>query len=84
MSPMTEDVLWLLDGGEGAEWICIHLNRRPLAITRAMYRAGRPDLGRTFERLARVMEPDRAHERDARQIARRSQLRAAKRRKAAA
>ena len=84
MSPLTEDVLWLLDGGAGAEWICIHLNRRPQAIARAMYRAMRPDLGRTFERLTRVMEPDRAHESDARKNARRSQLRAAKARKATA
>ena len=84
MSPLTEDVLWLLDCGEGAETICTRLNKRPLAITRAMYRAGRPDLGRTFERLTRVMEPDRAHESDARKNARRSQVRAAKRRKAAA
>ena len=82
MSPLTEDVLWLLGGGTGAETICTRLGRRPQAIARAMYRAGRPDVGRTFERLTRVMEPDRAHEQDARANARRSQLRAAAPRKA--
>ena len=83
MSVLTEDVLWLLDAGAWAETICTHLNKRPQAIARALYRAERPDLGRTFDRLARVIEPDRVHGWDARKNARRSQLRAAKRRKAA-
>jgi hypothetical protein len=49
---LLEDVAWLFSCGESAEEVCRRLDKAAATISRAAYRAGRPDLARPFERIA--------------------------------
>lgn len=51
----VEDVEFLVSTGETAPAIAARLGRAPATLSRALYRAGRADLARPFERLAQAV-----------------------------
>lgn len=47
---VVEEVQFLLDCGEKPTGVAAHLGMRPSSVSRALYRAARPDLARLFHR----------------------------------
>ena len=52
LAAMIEDVEWLLSDGVDPEQVAARVGSNVQAIARRLYRAGRHDLARPFERLA--------------------------------